>query len=87
MGKYAVIGGQYAYFCYGFSDTLHGAKMIATKNVEYWDNWQGWHTPKIYKAEDVIKGENFFGTAYCPKEGACPVAIKIGGKWYDGRGE
>jgi hypothetical protein len=53
MKKYQVIGGQYEYDWKGESDSLHGAKVIAGKNKEYWDNWQGWHTPKIYKAEDV----------------------------------
>lgn len=50
---YYVIGGQYEFFCYGASDSLRGAKQIAARNREYWDNWQGWHTPRIYKAEDV----------------------------------
>ena len=30
---------------------------VAGKNKEYWDNWQGWHTPKIYKAEDCEEVE------------------------------
>ena len=53
MKKYQVIGGQYESRWYGESDTLRGAKRIATKNEEYWDNWQGWHKPCIYLAEDV----------------------------------
>lgn len=52
--KYYVIGGQYRYFCYGGTPTLQGAKRLANKNREYWDNWQGWHTPCIYRAEDTI---------------------------------
>ena len=52
MKKYQVIGGQYEQCWYGESDSLHGARIIAGKNKEYWDNWQGWHTPKIYRAED-----------------------------------
>ena len=63
--------------------TQHGAKLIASKNREYWDNWQGWHTPKIYAAEDCIKGEptefNFSGIY--PAPGAVPVAIRNGNKW------
>ena len=51
--NYYVIGGQYESICYGGTPTLIGAKRLANKNVEYWDNWQGWHTPKIYKAEDT----------------------------------
>lgn len=53
MKKYQVIGGQYESHWYGESDSLHGAKVIAGKNKEYWDNWQGWHTPRIYLAESV----------------------------------
>lgn len=51
--NYYVIGGQYESCCYGGTPTLIGAKRLATKNMEYWDNWQGWHKPKIYKAEDT----------------------------------
>lgn len=51
--NYYVIGGQYEYYCYGGAPTLIGAKRLANKNREYWDNWQGWHTPKIYRAEDA----------------------------------
>lgn len=35
-------------------ETLRGAKIIASRNKEYWDNWQGWHTPCIY-AEDAVE--------------------------------
>ena len=54
MKKYQVIGGQYETRWYGESDSLHGAKIIAGKHKEYWDNWQGWHKPDIYQAEDVV---------------------------------
>ena len=47
---YYVIGGQYSYICYGWCRTLLGAKRLARKNQEYWDNWAGWHTPSIYEA-------------------------------------
>lgn len=75
--KYAVIGGQYTSICYGCTPTLLGAKRLATKNMEYWDNWQGWHTPKIYDIEDteVIDGERFV------KDGVSSFYIKIEGKW------
>ena len=60
MKKYQVIGGQYEQSWKGESDSLHGARVIAGKNKEYFDNWQGWHTPGIYRAEDcreiVCKG-------------------------------
>lgn len=51
--NYYIIGGQYETCYYGASDTLRGAKCIATRHAEYWDNWQGWHKPNIYKADDV----------------------------------
>ena len=51
--NYYVIGGQYESYCYGGTPTLIGAKRLANKNKEYWDNWQGWHTPAIYKADDT----------------------------------
>lgn len=53
MKKYQVIGGQYEQHYYGESETLRGAEQIAARNREYWDNWQGWHTPRIYAADDV----------------------------------
>lgn len=80
--KYAVIGGQYQAYCYGFAKTLAGAKRLATKNVEYWDNWQGWHYPSIYRAEDVEPCHNFYGDSYAPKDNAQPVATRnYGDKW------
>ena len=36
--NYYVIGGQYETYCYGGTPTLIGAKRLATKNMEYWDN-------------------------------------------------
>lgn len=53
MKKYQIIGGQYEPHWYGESDSIRGAKIIASKSVEHWDNWQGWHKPAIYRAEDV----------------------------------
>ena len=58
MKKYQVIGGQYESCWYGESDSLHGARIIAGKNMEYWDNWGGWHKPRIYRAEDVKEIES-----------------------------
>lgn len=52
MKSYQVIGGQYEQHWYGESDSLRGAKNIATRHEEYWDNYQGWHKPCIYRAED-----------------------------------
>ncbi len=56
--NYYVIGGQYESYCYGGTPTLIGAKRKATKNMEYWDNWQGWHKPQIYRAEDTEEIES-----------------------------
>lgn len=55
MKKYQIIGGQYEQKWYGESDSLRGAKIIAGKHKEYWDNWQGWHVPGIYLAEECEK--------------------------------
>lgn len=73
--NYYVIGGQYDYLCYGGTPTLTGAKRLASKSTEHWDNWQGWRIPRIYRAEDVQECNNFFGRGYCPKYGAEPVAV------------
>lgn len=72
--NYYVIGGQYQYYCYGGTPTLLGAKRLATRHEEYWDNWAGWHKPAIYRAEDTVEVENFYGTTRAPKEFAEPVA-------------
>jgi hypothetical protein len=90
MKKYQVIGGQYESCWYGESDSLHGAKIIATKNMEYWDNWQGWNTPKIYNANDCYETESN-GLVTMPdgckiilkKYDAIPIAAKnkYSGKW------
>ena len=50
--KYVVISGQYETYIIGYSDTLRGAKLLAIKNKEYWDNLQGWHKGIIYRTED-----------------------------------
>ena len=60
--NYYVIGGQYRAYCYGGTPTLLGAKRLANRNEEYWDNWQGWHKPKIYRAEDTEEiYDSFYG--------------------------
>ena len=55
MKRYQVIGGQYFNVWYGESNRLRGAKIIAGKHAEYWDNWQGWRKPDIYSADDVTE--------------------------------
>ena len=76
--NYHVIGGQYASYFYGGTKTLLGAKRLATQSREYWDNWQGWHTPVVYRAADTEPCNNFYGAMRAPKADALPVA------WYDG---
>lgn len=80
MKRYQVIGGQYESKWYGESDTIRGAKIIATKHQEYWDNWQGWRKPSIYAAEDVVEIESRGRITSCngemirvPKDMAEPV--------------
>ena len=38
MKRFQVIGGQYESHWYGESDTLRGAKILARRCEEYWDN-------------------------------------------------
>lgn len=78
--KFAVIGGQYERYYYGTTATLIGAKRLATKNEEYWDNWQGWHKPAIYRIEDtdLIEAKGMItvvdGTMIrVPKHNATPI--------------
>ena len=72
--KYYVIGGQYCFYNHGGAATLEGAKRLATKNREYWDNWQGWNKPSIYRKEDCSLQENFYGTGMYPIYGMEPIA-------------
>lgn len=87
--NYYVIGGQYEVYFYGATETLLQAKRLATKNCEYWDNWQGWHTPCIYRAEDCeeIASKGMItvrdGTPIIvPKIGAYPCAYKDSEGWH-----
>ena len=58
-GRFLVIGGQYNFVFYGLKATERSAKILATKNAEYWDNWQGWHKPVIYElAEEIELAKN-----------------------------
>lgn len=85
--KYAVIGGQYKYHCYGTTDSLQAAKVLATKSQEYWDNWQGWHTPRIYRGEDCFVHydeygrENIIPIVSIGGYRAAPAYVKDGRKW------
>ena len=56
-GIYGVIGGQYNRVCYKAFPTYLGAKRYANANKEYWDNWQGWHTPQVvrFSLEDLAE--------------------------------
>lgn len=80
--NYYVIGGQYAAYCHGGTKTLLGAKRLANKCAEHWDNWQGWHIPAIYRAEDTREVSNFYGKMRAPREDALPVAWA---RYNDGR--
>lgn len=82
--KYVVIGGQYETCYYGGAPTLLGAKRLAGRNVEYWDNWQGFHKPFVYAIEDTEEIECYGWitmrdgeTIRVPKYGAEPL---YGGK-------
>lgn len=70
--EFYVIGDQYKAYNYGGAATLEGAKRLATKNEEYWDNWQEFHKPAIYKAEDCEVQTGWFGTDHYPKWNAIP---------------
>ena len=85
--NYYVIGGQYQSYCYGGCETLLGAKRNARKHEENWDNWQGWHTPAIYAAEDCREVENFYGAQIAPIPGRYPVAVydSDSKRWADGK--
>jgi len=83
--SYYVIGGQYESCCYGGAHTLTGAKRLSNKSREYWDNWQGWNTPAIYRAEDTEVVVSFGRITTqdgekirIPKYGAVPVNWKTG---------
>ena len=88
MKNFYVIGGQYESVCYGGTDTLQAAKVLATKNAEYWDNWQGWNTPKIYAGADceTIESKGRITTRdgetiIVPKANTFPAWIKRGERW------
>ena len=66
MKKYQVIGGQYRQVWYGESDSILQAKRIATRHEEYWDNWQGWHKPRIYEADAVDEKTGYIKPGYYP---------------------
>lgn len=82
--NYYVIGGQYEGYNYGGSKTLLGAKRLAGRSKEYWDNWQGWHTPAIYAAEDCEEITTRYGRSMMlPMFNAQPVAVynEDAGRW------
>lgn len=83
MKKYQVIGGQYRFCRYGESDSLRGAKQIAAKHGEYWDNWQGWHRPKIYLSADcmMVEPTEFNYSGIVPTPEAIPAAVWDGKTW------
>ena len=84
MGKFCVIGGQYCMINYGEADTLLGAKRLASKHEEYWDNWQGWHKPSVYRIEDCHYAKTFYGYQLIPNDVVCPVCVWNGKRWVEG---
>ena len=83
MKRFQVIGGQYYFEWYGESDSLRGAKMIASKHEECWDNWQGWHKPSIYLASDCVKDDRYHCAIPDKFHGAQPVSVWDGKTWED----
>ena len=73
--RYYVIGGQYDRYNYGGTPTLLGAKRLAGMRTELWNNWQGFHVPQIYAAEDCAMAVNFYGEQMLPKPDTWPVAV------------
>jgi hypothetical protein len=84
--NYYIIGGQYYFYCYGGCPTLLGAKRLARKNEEYWDNWQGWHTPAIFKAEDCEEVDTDRGMRIIPKLSSTAFATydRYEKRWIEG---
>lgn len=52
MKRFQVIRGQFFYELCGESDTLRGAKAIATKHTDSRLDGAGWRKPSIYFASD-----------------------------------
>lgn len=88
--KYVVIGGQYEHHFYGTTDSLQGAKVLASRNEEFWDNWKGWNTPMIYAGKDCRIIETKGMITYpdgreiiVPEEYARPMLAKRDGRWVE----
>ena len=82
--NYYVIGGQYEGYNYGGAATLLEAKRLARRNQEYWDNWQGWHTPNVYAASDCEWRTTLYGRRMIlPMVNAQPVTVynEDAGRW------
>lgn len=82
--NFYVIGGQYHRYCYGGTKTLTAAKQLAAKHDEFWDNFGGWHRPRIYAASDCVLAETqFYGEQMVPAPYRLPVAEydMTGRKW------
>lgn len=80
---YYVIGGQYEAICYGWKPTLHAAKLLAAKNEEYWDNWQGWNRPAIYDAKNCEMRKTMYRDyeTIVPKGDVYPALKWTGKRW------
>lgn len=87
MKKYQIIGGQYESIWYGESDSLLGAKQIASRHVEFWDNYRSWNVPKIYLSDHTEEIESHGRILTSDGERIIvptgdPYAVKVGGVWY-----
>lgn len=84
MKRFQVIGGSLHIHRYGESDTLRGAKMIASKWGHTYEG--GLYKPSIYLTDDCEKESprNFTNpTGIVPKKNAQPVSVWDGKTWED----
>lgn len=75
---YFVIGGQHVYHCYGCRESLHAAKVLATKSAKRPDVAD---VPSIYRQDQIV----YPGTVWqaYPRQNCLPIAEKVNGHWRD----
>lgn len=79
--NYAVFVGPYKQTFLGCTETLHAAKLLATRNIDAYYGKQivsKVYDPEIYRIEDVEKTDD----GYMPNPARLPVCTKFDGKWY-----
>ena len=79
MKKYQVSGGKYRYTNYGGSDTLRGAKIIASRNEEKALGLS--IKPRIYLASDCVECMEKGKLVPYPLYFANPVCVWDGKTW------